>query len=570
LKWGLKCEYTIPASNRNQNTYTEHSTINASVTTPATLPLDFDISQPGALDFMQFPGMNFNLASSGPSVYAEPVAGYPTPESATMQSDDMLNFQMLESFQLPSQDVLVQLVELFIEHLYHMFPCFHRKSFLARVENGGMETEAPLLLYAICCITARYHPDESIKRRGKDWYEQAKLSYELTRRRPDPALRTLQAVLLLVFHAQTVGDFSASWLFIGKAWRQAVVLGMNRMDASHAVAMGLTRLDANADDETSYGLQKSEGTTAVEKEEYRRALWLLFIMDRMHSWPTGWPNAIPEIQFKVDIPIADSLFQAMDRELKTSPYENVAFTKNLAQLVASSSPVQEALNVFHYITIAHVLLGRVSELIHSPHNTPDTSEFAKDCVELDGLIVKFRLSLPRQASSVLEASPAERGHVLWLHVILNTMTILLHYRCAKDVTGPDGSPQFTLAVVAARNIAQIIKDASRISIDLLLSAHIGSSLYVAACVLVIQWRLTGDDSLKEEIDLSRLVFERMNEVFTFLGMKFKFALEHDLKRSQDDVTSLRERGFRGLLADCSKWEHVRKEVERRGIDIDIS
>jgi hypothetical protein len=514
--------------------------------------------------------MNFNVTSSGPLVYADPIAGYPTPESATIQSDDALNFQISEDFQLPSRDTLYQLVGLFFEHLYHMFPCFHKTSFLAKVKNGDMEKEAPLLLYSMCCIATRYHPDDLIKRRAKEWYGQAKFSYDLTQRRPDPALRTLQAVILLVFYAQTIGDFSTSWLSLGKAWRQVVVLRMNRMDAGQAVAMDLTRLDVNTEGERWHGLDKSEGKTAVEREEYRRALWLLFMMDRMHAWPTGWPTAIPEIQFKVDIPIANSLFQALDPESETSPHENVPFSRNLTRLIASSSLTKDPLNTFHYIAIAHILLGRASELIHSLHVTPDTLEYAEECAELDGLMVRFRLSLPHQASSVLEAPQAERGHVVWLHVILNTTAIFLHYRCAENVPVSDVLSQFTLAVVAARSIAQIIKDVSRISIDPLLSAHIGSSLYVAACVLVIQWRLAGDESLKEEIDLFGLVFERMNEVFTFLGMKFKFALEHDLKRSREDLMSLRERGFRGLLADCSKWDHVRREVERRGIDIDIS
>jgi hypothetical protein len=571
LKWGLNCEYAIPrASKGNIHTYTENLTFDATALAQAAEPSTLNTLQPGTLGFMQFPGMNFDLSNSGPAALADSVVVYPMSESATVQSDEMLNFPMLESLQLPSRVILVQLVGLFFEHLYHMFPCFHKESFLAQVENGTMEREASLLLYSVCCVTARYHSEDSIKKRAKDWYEQARFLYELTGRCPNPALRTLQAVLLLVFHAQTVGDFSASWLFLGKAWRQAVVLGMNRMDASHAVAMGLTRLDANADIETAYGLQKSEGMTVVEREEYRRALWLLFMMDRMHAWPTGWPNAIPEIQFKVDIPVADALFQGMDPEQDKTVNDNTPFTRNLAQLVASLSPADEPLNVFHYIAIAHVLLGRVSELIHSLHNTPDTPEFAEDCAELDDLIVKFRLSLPRQANSVLEAPSADHGHVVWLHVISNTMAILLHFRSATNVPLSHTSSQFTLAVVAARNIVQIIKDASRISIDLLLSAHIGSSLYVAACVLVIQWRLTGDEYLKEEINLFGLVFDRMNEVFTFLGMKFKFALDHDLKRSQEDLMSLRQRGFRGLLADCSKWDHVRQEVERRGIDVDIT
>ncbi|KAF1836729.1 hypothetical protein BDW02DRAFT_566819 [Decorospora gaudefroyi] len=533
---------------------------------PTGLPMDSSVPSPAAesslyyntppseaLDFMQFPGMNFDFTGMGSSAPTDLAVAYPTPQTAPVHPDDIMDFQMLENFQLPPRHILVQLFGLFFENLGHMFPCFHKKSFMVKVECGDMETDAPLLLYAICSVTARYHPDDSVKECGKYWYEQARFSYELTRRRPDPGLRTLQVALLLVFHASTIGDFSSSWLFLGKAWRQVVVLGMNRMDVSHA-----------------YMLERSERETAVEREEYRRALWLLFIMDRAHAWPTGWPNTIPEIQFMVNIPVSDTQFQNMEAGMETSVHEHTPFTRDLESLVSSSPTAKEPLNIFHYITVAHVLLGRVSELVHSLHNLPDTVEYANDCTKLDDLLVKFRLSLPRQASSVLEASPADRGHVVWLQVTLNVVAIMLHYRYSQNDQVSGANPKFALAVLAAGNIAQIIKDASRISTDLLLSVHIASALYVAACVLVMQWRLTGDRSLREDIDLFRLVFERMDEVFTFLGMKFKVALEHDLKKSKEDLISLQERGLRGLLGDCQKWTHVKQEVQRRGIDIDVT
>jgi hypothetical protein len=540
---------------------------------PETLPLElgFDFVQPDALDFMQFPGMNFNIPATGQTTGTEIPEGYPASQDLEVDVEDISDYQLgLDYFRLPPHEILLQLVDIFFENLSHMFPCFHKTSFLTEVRIGKTETEAPLLLYAICCVAARYHFDDSVKKHAKHWYEHAKFSYELTKRKPNPALRTVQAVLLLVFHAQTIGDFSTSWLFLGKAWRQAVALGINRIDASDAITKDPTHAVSDDGEEKVCESGKNERKTTVNREEYRRALWLLFIQDRAHAWPTGWPNAILEIQFKADIPIPDSLFQTMDPQTDKSPYKNISFTPNLNRLIASSSLAKDPLNVLQYIAIAHVLLGRVTELVHSLHNVPNTPEYAEDCAELDALIVKFRLTLPRQTISVLEAPPADRGHVIWLQVTLDTMSILLHYRCSKDVPVSDHASQFTLAVIAARNTAQMVKDASRISIDLLLSAHIGSSLYVAACVLIIQWRLTGEDSLKDAIDLLGLVFERMDEVFGFLGLKFKLALEHDLKRSEEDLQSLRERGFRGLLADCTKWEHVKQEVQRRGLDIDLS
>ena len=248
----------------------------------------FDIGQTGGLEFMQLPGMNFNMPSlASPSQTRSPgPVDYPTPESrlANSSTEDSLKFQqdLLAGFQLPDNELLAELVTLFFKHLYHMFPCFHKRSFLANVQNGHFQAEVPLLLYAICCIASRFHPETAVRKRQADWYEQAKFSYDLTRRFPNQGFRTIQAVLLLIYHAYTIGDFSSSWLFVGKAWRQAVALGMNRMDAATCSrAAGDAR---SAEEENVFDVGLSRGRTAVEREEYRRTLWLLYILDRNNAW----------------------------------------------------------------------------------------------------------------------------------------------------------------------------------------------------------------------------------------------------------------------------------------------
>jgi hypothetical protein len=516
------------------------------------------------MDFMSFPGLNFDIST--PSLY-------PTPESDLQAGAFVDSESLLAEFQLPPDDVLVELVNLFFEHLSQMFPCFHRRNFQRRLELGEIQKQSSLVLFAMCCLAARFHPDASVRQREKDWYEQAKFLYQLTQRDPYPGLLTIQAAVLIIAYAGTAGDFSSAWLFLGKAWRQAIALGMNRMDASVAASIGMRLHDEDETHGSTYGHGKENGRSAIEKEEQRRTLWLLFTMDRNHAWPTGWPNAIPETHFKIDLPVADSLLQAMDTERVNDTPENTPFTRNLGRLITSSSSAKEPTNVFHYVCIAHVLLGRAAELIHSLHDAPDTIEYAEECDELDSHIVKFRMSIPRRATLVLEAESADRAHIVWLQVILNTVTMLVNYRSARSVPIVDAScesSRFTIAVTAARSTAKIVKDASRISIDLLLSPHIASSLYVAALLLVIQWRTTGDPSYKEEVDLFVLVFERMNEAFVFLGLKFQYALEHDMEKSREKLEDMRDRGFRGLLADCTKWTHVKERVIRNGLPIDIT
>ena len=90
-------------------------------------------------------------------------------------------------------------------------------------------------------------------------------------------------------------------------------------------------------------------------------------------------------------------------------------------------------------------------------------------------------------------------------------------------------------------------------------------LHIACCVLVIHHSLEGDDSLTNYIDFLELVFERMNDVFSFIGLKFIIALKWAKERNREELLHLRERGYRGLLADCSTWGYVKDEAAKLGL-----
>ncbi|KAF1959385.1 hypothetical protein CC80DRAFT_440853, partial [Byssothecium circinans] len=532
-KWGLKCEY-IASSHRVNDDESLQYTSTLFGRQPFLPP---EIASQNAFNMEYFTDNNVDLSGS----WEVPLLNsYPTVDPflplRVPNTEDIMGEAML-----PVGETLNELINIFFEHFQHRFPFFQKNTFFSQFQNGTIHAESELLLYAICTIASSFHPDPAVKTRQNAWYDQAKFLYEFTGRVPQPPLRTIQAALCLVFHAYTRGDFSACWLYVGKAWRQAASLGMNRADSSNSVRQGY------------YTQFEWTPKTAIEKEECRRTLWVLFMMDRNGSWPTGWPTAVDERHFKIDIPTTEAVFQAMTEETDPSTLINTPFTPKLNTLISSTSAAKSPLNPFHYLVIVHVLLGRVTELIHSLHNSPDTLEYAQECDDLDASLVKLRLSIPRSATSVLEASTEDRDHAVWLNLILNTTAILLHYRSAGIADPSTAKDYFARAVVAAENTAQIVKDTARISIDLLLSAHIASSIYIAGCVLVIHWRTTGDESCRGDIEVFELVFERMSDVFTVLGLKFKIAMKRDQERSDEEILKLREAGFKGLLADCSKW-----------------
>lgn len=165
---------------------------------------------------------------------------YRTPMSnveavTSVGNDDELT--MFPEACFPSNAVINELMDTFFDHVYLVLPCFHKKTFMEKLQSGNIQAQSPLLLYSMLAVAAGFHNDAFVKARRTEWYEQAKFLYDFTGRDPYPALRTLQAALCLVYHAYTCGDFSACWLYIGKAWRQAAALGMNRMDSENAVVM---------------------------------------------------------------------------------------------------------------------------------------------------------------------------------------------------------------------------------------------------------------------------------------------------------------------------------------------
>lgn len=197
---------------------------------------------------------------------------------------------------LPEQVLVLELTEIFFSRFSYYLPLLHKSTFLAKVQSQQLHDQAPELLYAVITIAAKTHPDYSVRALGNDWFHEALSLCEKAQRDPRPTLHNIQAACLLLFYAWSFGEYSTGWILLGNAWRQACYLGFNHMDAEHK------RLPGFAPEPQSH----------FEVEERRRTVWMLFIMDRQMSIPCGWPHAIDDRQFMVNLPINDDVFQMED------------------------------------------------------------------------------------------------------------------------------------------------------------------------------------------------------------------------------------------------------------------
>lgn len=498
----------------------------------------------------------------------------------------------------PNQDRLVELTEIFLDHFDAFLPFLHRASFLENIRSGELPQRAPALIYASLAISAGSHSDSTVRAQQEAWYCKAKALYAETAHDPQQPLQVIQAAACIIFRALMCRDYSVAWLVMGKAWRQAVALGFHRLDGDGIRSPG----------------QAPEPTSLREKEEQSRTMWTLFILDRGMCFPLGLPHAIDDRQFMANLPLNDGVFQGISPVVRLlAPYFTFSsntddiqfiesatakpFTRNFTKLVTSiqADPNDTSPDLLRFIVVSYVLLGRIVEHIQSPYASTDRDEYESEFQALDMDLIRIRLSIPRSASFLPAATADNFKHVVWLNAVINISTILLHARPIQaqattsdqeftrngaDVSQDPKPTHWAHCLTAARNTVGIVKDASRVSMETLFNPHTSVSFYLAGRILALelletkfanatnpqqsasQQQQRDSESLRTEIDILLLLFDRLAEVFPDLGSKFKTGLLNQLDQDAESVRQIKAEGVKGFLGKCPGWSSRAKEYRQ--------
>jgi hypothetical protein len=196
---------------------------------------------------------------------------------------------------IPPDDTQAELVDIFFERIQWYLPLFHRQSLTESVKTGGLGQSSPLLLFSVLALASHFHPDPVIRGAQQSFYDKSRTLFEATSHVPDKPLETLQAAVCLVLQAFTLGDHSIAALALSKAWRQAVALGFHHVDSSFRVVLP----DITAPDPSEWR----------EKEQRRRILWALFILDRAMCFKAGLVHTIDDRQISAFLPMTEDVFQ---------------------------------------------------------------------------------------------------------------------------------------------------------------------------------------------------------------------------------------------------------------------
>ncbi|EGX93525.1 MFS transporter, putative [Cordyceps militaris CM01] len=487
----------------------------------------------------------------GPDIVpmTETIQGLPTPENASPKSDS--------EPAVPSLDVILDLVDVFFERFYPNLPILHKRQLVSRLQACGADGISPALLFAVLTVAASGHPSAPIRANQTHWRSLARDALRKSLPTEEQPLQTLQAAVLLVFAALQQGDYPVTWMLLGEAWRKAAVIGYHQVDAR--------------DNETLVQyLGSVRGLDGpVQREECRRVVWAFFILDRGLCYPIGMVHAVDERCLVVHFPMSEDCFQGLLAEQTAVDGPALMYTNDLDRLIAR---VREhgrhagACTMLHYVLLAYVLLGRVTEQVYMQ----DADE--ERPAALDALIeqlVQIRLLLPGCASDVSLAKPGDVPYVVWLSAVLSVSTIFLHHRALRcDDDAAVVAAQWPHAVRAARNTVQLLRDASRAGpASSFMLAHTTAALFVSTRVLIMEYLCPGaghhhhqpsadarrDTALRSDLQVLAAFSMQAHSSLGLMGKRFLIGFKFHIRMREEDVRAGKDYGARGLLKRCGDW-----------------
>ncbi|KAJ5813643.1 uncharacterized protein N7503_000393 [Penicillium pulvis] len=324
--------------------------------------------------------------------------------------------------QLPSEDIIYDLDNIFFEKVYPSIPIIHPNRFLIN-SSLSAHLRLPLSLrYMIWCHASlfcdRYYSFHS------EFYQRARQYAEVDETtesfgRGIVTLSHCQAWILMSIYELRMVLIPRAWVSIGKACSLSLIIGLNQLDGPSQ----------------SVKLCMPPPKDWVEGEERRRVFWMAFCIDQYASIATGRPMLINETD--VCAPLLDyhDLSMALtDRTqvMTTLPAFEQSFLENKPQLTLQlyeilTSEDLSSLSSLAYVCVSASLLGRSLSHIRriqtygnycgldEQYSKQHQSYYDVPIRILQRLPMHLRLSSSMHDTNVIFANLCVHASTIWYH-----------------------------------------------------------------------------------------------------------------------------------------------------------
>lgn len=201
-----------------------------------------------------------------------------TPAQAVMQQIPLFSFTDVNRLggDLPPEDVLRELVDLFFELVYPWAPLFYKPTFVSNM----FAPENRLLLHGIVVVAFRFWKKPDPLPEVREAYVKASRDQVLLKTIDTCTLISTQSLVLLAIDAIGQGQGPRTWNIMTMLTTAAKQLSLARSPAAVGVETN-TPLVRNEDPDEGLDL------SCIETQEKRRLFWVIYSLDRLSSVSHG-------------------------------------------------------------------------------------------------------------------------------------------------------------------------------------------------------------------------------------------------------------------------------------------
>ncbi|KAF8469492.1 fungal-specific transcription factor domain-containing protein [Kalaharituber pfeilii] len=395
---------------------------------------------------------------------------------------------------LPSDDILYQLIDLYFAKVQPGCPILHRQTLLDSYFNRPVSEQQPEdinLLFAISAAALRFSTDRRLDPEYKKQFKALTKQKVIFNALENPSIQSLRAMIIIALDVVGSTNGPSGWGLLALTTRMAVHLGLNT-EPSNSPAFLISGTGKELPSISTWGVgMLPEPKDWIEQEGRRRLFWMVYALDIYSSLGTSLDLTLDEDEIERLLPCLDELWD------RNEPTITRWFRTPTKQADNSVSNIN-TLSSFSFLIEILGLLGRIHRFLRKTidiNNLSDVEVWQRKYRTLDKALTSWKYSLPMQYGNFTRAlnmgpssSAVDPGWAL-LHAAYNTAVIRLHSVAAypsnrSSIFGPSYSAG-QRCLSAVENIAALTKIVIENNMLSQLGSTFAFTLWVSARLLLV-------------------------------------------------------------------------------------
>ncbi|PGH10588.1 hypothetical protein AJ79_05411 [Helicocarpus griseus UAMH5409] len=393
-------------------------------------------------------------------------------------------YEAVSELDLPSQDTLYTIVDLYFKHVNPWCPILDRKATLNRLFGPAASNNESdrLLLHAIVRTTLRFYKDPSLTPKWRQQYLAISRQKIMLYAFENMSIDALQTLMILALDVLGISYGPQSWNLLSMIVRNVIQLGLG---TERRVVFGQPSYQSPG---TLQEFNLPPPTSWIENEGRRRLFWMTYILDRYACVDSGSEFTLDEQRTDRPLPCRYDLFsknQSVETRWFIAP-ERSEMTVNRSENLGSFSYHCEVLRI----------LSRIHKFLRKPidvSSLADVENWQSTYRELDRELDRWLYNLPddySRISQLCHSSPTSRiSNWIMLHAAFVISVLRLH-TCAAypTVRSHIFAPSFIATqrcIAAVESLREIVQDVVNTGMLDLLGPHFAFALWVSARVLLV-------------------------------------------------------------------------------------